>query len=248
MSPAVREVPAPGQGASLLHNMSAPPRSIVVVNPLRPAAPRRRKGEPPLAGPAPRATPTARHFARVCLVSVLGGGEVHEPMGRDIARYVVRGEPRPHGGALDLVDAVALLRAGEPTGPANAAQREACEDLPLHALHDEFLERVAALGDMGLPPLLLARPADFRLPAPATSSLPSQSSPPSPSPRSLPSHPAPLTPLAALRLLAGTAGGLFLRGRTPGASMFLTGLPGGEPDCTTFDYYQPAAPGAGAPR
>lgn len=242
MNPAAREAPAPGQSAGLLHNMSAPPRSIVVLNPLRPAAPRRRKGEPPRAGPAPRATPTARHFARVCLVSVLGGGETHEPMGRDIARYVVRGEPCPHGGARDLVDAVALLRAGEPAGPANAAQREACERLTLHALHDEFLERVAALGDMGLPPLLLARPADFRLPAP---SLPS----PSPrSPRSLPSHPLPLTPLAALRLLAGTAGGLFLRGRTPGASMFLTGLPGGEPDCTTFDYYQPAAPGAGAPR
>lgn len=239
MSPAAHEAPAPGPGAGLLHNMSAPPRSIVVVNPLRPAAPRRRKGEPPRAGPAPRATPTARHFARVCLVSVLCGGETHEPMGRDIARYVVRGEPYPHGGAHDLVDAVALLRAGEPAGPANAAQREACERLPLHALHDEFLDRVAALGDMGLPPLLLARPADFRLPAPAASSPPSQSSP---------SSPVPLPPLAALRLLAGTAGGLFLRGGAPGASLFLTGLPGGEPDCTSFDYYQPAAPGAGAPR
>lgn len=227
MNPTVREATAPGRGAGVLHNMSAAPRSIVVVNPLRPATPRRRKGEPPRAGPAPRATPSARHFARVCLVSVLGGGETHEPMGRDIARYVVRGEPCPHGGAHDLVDAVALLRAGEPAGPANAAQREACERLPLHALHDEFLDRVAALGDMGLPPLLLARPADFRLPAPA---------------------PLPLPPLAALRLLAGTAGGLFLRGRAPSASLFLTGLPGGEPDCTTFDYYQPAAPGAGAPR
>jgi len=245
MSPVAREAPSRGPGAGLLHNMSAPPRSIVVVNPLRPATPRRRKGEPPRAGPAPRATPSARHFARVCLVSVLGGGETHEPMGRDIARYVVRGEPFPHGGAHDLVDAVALLRAGEPAGPANAAQREACERLPLRALHDEFLDRVAALGDMGLPPLLLARPADFRLPAPATSSLPSLSSPPS---RSLPSSPLPLPPLAALRLLAGTAGGLFLRGRAPSASLFLTGLPGGEPDCASFDYYQPAAPGAGAPR
>ena len=43
-------------GTGLLHNMSAPPRSIVVVNPLRPAVPRRKKGEPPRAGPAPRAT------------------------------------------------------------------------------------------------------------------------------------------------------------------------------------------------
>lgn len=230
MNPAAREARAPGRGAGLLHNMSAPPRSIVVVNPLRPAAPRGRKGEPPRAGPAPRGTPTARHFARVCLVSVLGGGETHEPMGRDIARSIVRGEPHPHGGAHDLVDAVALLRAGEPAGPANAAQCEACERLPLSALHDEFLDRVVALGDMGLPPLLLARPADFRLPAPAASS------------------PLPLPPLAALRLLAGTAGGLFLRNRAPGASLFLTGLPGGEPDCTSFDYYQPAAPGAGAPR
>ena len=229
MSPAAREAPAPGSGAGLLHNMSAPPRSIVVVNPLRPVAPRHGKGEPPSAGAAPRATPSARHFARVCLVSLLGGGEPHEPMGRDIARGVHRGARPPHGGAHDLANAVALLRAGAARGAAYAAQRKECERLPLHALHDEFLERVAALGDMGLPPLLLARPMNADSPAPAGSSL------------------SPLPPLAALRLLAGTAGGLFLRDRAPGVSLFLTEL-AGHAETTSFDYYQPAAPGAGAPR
>ena len=226
MSPAAHEALAPGGGAGLLHNMSAPPRSIVVVNPLRPAVPRRKKGEPPRAGPVPRATPSARHFARVCLVSVLGGGAPHEPMGRDIARGVC-GETRPpHGGAYDLANAVALLRAGAAEGAAYAAQRNDCERLPLHALHDEFLERVAALGDMGLPPLLLARPMNAHSAAPAGS---------------------PLPPLTALRLLAGTAGGLFLRARAPGVSLFLTELAVySEP--TSFDYYQPAPPGAGAPR
>lgn len=227
MSPAAHEAPAPGGGAGLLHNMSAPPRSIVVVNPLRPAAPIHGKGELPRTGAVPRATPSARHFARVCLVSLLGGGAPHEPMGRDIARGVNRRARLPHGGAHDLANAVALLRAGEARGAAYAAQRDECERLPLHALHDEFLERAAALGDMGLPPLLLARPVNAELPAPVSS--------------------LPLPPLAALRLLAGTAGGLFLRDRAPGVSLFLTEL-ASHTEPTSFDYYQPAAPGAGAPR
>ena len=57
----------------------------------------------------------------------------------------------------------------------------------------------------------------------------------------------PLAPRAALRLLAGTAGGLFVRSRAPSAGLFLSGAPGSFVDATDFDYYLPlgaAAPGA----
>ncbi len=63
-------------------------------------------------------------------------------------------------------------------------------DVPIATLHDEFVERIRALGPMDLPPLLLARPR--------------------PQDGDAPAH-RPLEPLVALRLLAGTAGGLFLR-------------------------------------
>jgi hypothetical protein len=215
-------VPSDGRDcASALHNMSAPPRSVVDLRPLRasgePGArpPRRRNGHP-AAWPS---GPSGALFARVHLVGLLCDGRAHQPCGRDIARGLHGGPP------ADLLDAVALLRAGSVTRERIEAERRACEGRSAAALHDEFLDRVAALGDLDLPPLLLARPvkpgarADCR----------------------------PLAPRAALRLLAGTAGGLFVRSRAPSAGLFLSGAPGSFVDATDFDYYLPlgaAAPGA----
>ncbi len=198
--------------AAVLHNMSAPPRSVVDLRPLRasdPGArvPPRRNGHPG----AFASGPSGALFARVHLVGLLCDGRAHVPCGRDIARGMPGGPP------TDLVDAVALLRAGGFARERIEAERRACETLATAALHDEFLDRVAELGDAGLPPLLLARPVkpgarvDCR----------------------------PVAPLAALRLLAGTAGGLFVRSRAPSAGVFLGGAPGAWVDATDFDYYLP---------
>lgn len=92
------------------------------------------------------------------------------------------------------------------------------------ALHDEFLDHIEALGPMDLPLLLLARPAKSRARAAACR----------------------LEPLAALRLLAGTAGGLFVRSRAPSAGLFLGGAPGSWVDSTDFDYYLPLGAPASA--
>lgn len=165
-------------------------------------------------GPAPRAcapqTPRMRHFARVCLTGLLHDGKSHEPCGRDIARYV--GDVAP-----DLIDAIGLLRTGKVTGKRFDAMRRQRADMPFEALCAEFAARAAAFGDMGLPPLLVTRPLDVALPAPAGS---------------------PILPLAAVRLLAGTARGLFLLARAPSPAQFLMGTPHGCPDgLTAFDYW-----------
>lgn len=201
-----------------LHNMSAPPRSIVDVRVLRPPGNARTPWSSDLddaeehdrAGAGGR-LPSGEFFARVCLVGLLHDGRAHELCNRDIARMV---DHEPH----ELVDAVAMLRTGGEPGSRMEAERRAVRALPLNALHDEFLERVAALGPMDLPPLLLARSI------PQGGAVPVQ---------------RPIEPLVALRLLAGTAGGLFLRARAPSVGLFLFGTPGASlgPNDTTFDYY-----------
>lgn len=199
--------------ATALHNMSIMPHSVVDLRPLRQGdgpgsrTPRGHHGHPG----AFASGPSGELFARVHLVGLLCDGRAHEPCGRDIARGMGGGVP------TDLLDAVALLRAGTVTRERIEAERRACETLSTAALHDEFLDRVAALGDMGLPPLLLARPIKPGARAACR----------------------PLAPLAALRLLAGTAGGLFVRSRAPSAGLLLGGAPGAFVDATDFDYYLP---------
>jgi hypothetical protein len=221
--------PGEPRRATALHNMSIVPRSVVDLRPLRQGegtgsrTPRGRHGRPG----AFASGPSGELFARVHLVGLLCDGRAHEPCGRDIARGVGGGPP------TDLLDAVALLRTRRTTRESLDAARRACQELTTAALHDEFLDRVAALGDMGLPPLLLARPVRPGARAACR----------------------PLAPLAALRLLAGTAGGVFVRARTPSAGLFLGGAPGVFVDATDFDYYLPlgttspgvASPGGAAP-
>lgn len=98
---------------------------------------------------APQA-PRMRHFARVCLTGLLHDGNSHEPCGRDIARYVGNLAP-------DLIDAIAPLRTGRITGQRFDAMRHQRADVPLDAVRAEFAACTAALGDMGLPPLLVMR-------------------------------------------------------------------------------------------
>lgn len=205
--------PGEPRGATALHNMSIMPRSVVDLRPLRQGddpgsrTPRGRHGHPG----AFASGPSGELFARVHLVGLLCDGRAHEPCGRDIARGLCGGPP------TDLIDAVALLRAGVATRERIEAERRACEALSAPTLHDEFLDRITALGGMDLPPLLLARP--IRPGARAAC--------------------RPLAPLAALRLLAGTAGGLFVRSRAPSPGLFLGGAPGAFVDATDFDYYLP---------
>jgi len=207
--------------ASALHNMSAPPRSVVDVRALRPVGNARSPWSSDLdeAAEHDRAgakghLPSGAFFARVCLVGLLHDGRAHELCGRDIARSMDR---EPH----ELVDAVAMLRTDGEHGARLEPKRRAVRELSPTALHDEFLERVAALGPMDLPPLLLARSV------PQDGAEPVQRA---------------IEPLVALRLLAGTAGGLFLRARTPSVGLFLFGTPGASlgANDTTFDYYLPA--------
>lgn len=185
--------------AGALHNMSAPPRSTVNLRPLR-LSPAPIEGTRAIPGRGP----SGRFFARVHLVGLLCDGRSHVPRGRDIARSF-------DGAPNDLVDAVAILRTRQAGGARVSQARLACAEMPLTVLHDEFLDRVAALGDLGLPALLLARPTNLAVPTP----------------RKLP-------PLAALRLIAGTAGGLFLRTRSPSGAHLLGSAIG-----ASFDYYLP---------
>jgi len=206
---------------SALHNMSAPPRSTVDVRPLHATGKARGRSASGLgdAGRQGRAgakgrTPSGEFFARICLVGLLHDGRAHELCGRDIARSVWR-EPD------ELIDAVAMLRTNGEHGARFKAERLAVRELSPTALHNEFLERVAALGPMDLPPLLLGRSI------PQGGAVPVQ---------------RPSEQLVALRLLAGTAGGLFLRVRAPSVGHFLFGTPGASlgVNDTTFDYYLPA--------
>lgn len=198
--------------APALHNMSAPPRSTAEIRPMRAGrdeanVPRGRNGQSGSLSSGPSGT----FFARVHLVGLLADGRSHLPRGTDIVRGL-------DGGTPDLADAVAMLRTRRATGEALAAASRDCAALPFAQLHAEFLERVAALGDAGLPPVLLARPINTSAPVLRT-----------------------IEPEAALRLLAGTAGGLFVRSRPPSAEHFLSGLPGAAvPWEAAFDYYAPA--------
>lgn len=196
--------------APALHNMSAPPRSTATVRPLRtdgPDSPLPPRGR---GGPATSAAgPSGAFFARLHLVGLLSQGDAHVVTGADIARG---GDGLPR----DLIDAVAMLRTGRKTGKARAAAAEACARLPVDALLDEFVTRVTALGDRDLPPLLIARPMDPAASVPADCRL---------------------DPLTALRLLAGTAGGLFLRARTPSGSLLLAA------GHVAFDFHRPASHG-----
>lgn len=196
--------------APALHNMSAPPRSTAMVRPLRADDP---DGLPPRRGRGGRGAcargPSGTFFARLHLVGLLGQGDAHVSLGADIVRGI---DGLPH----DLIDAVAMLRTGHKTGKALVRAAEACARLPVDVLLDEFVTRVTALGDRDLPPLLIARPMD-----PATSVPPD----------------CRLDHLTALRLLAGTAGGLFLRVRAPSGALLLSG--GGM----ALDFHRPASHG-----
>ena len=158
--------------------------------------------------------PSGRLFARVHLVGLLASGNSHVCMGADIAHGLTG---LPH----DLIGAVAMLRTGRKTGKALAAAAEACARMPVVDLIDEFVVRVGALGDRGLPALLIARPLD-----PAASVT------------------CRIDHLTALRLLAGTSGGVFVRSRAPSAANFLSGLPGVD-RCfaVAYDFHLAAAHG-----
>lgn len=209
-------VEAPGAArdatcAGALHNMSSPPRSLAEIRPIRAGAhaagERRGRGGPP---ESPTGGPSARLFARVHLPGLLFDGRSHEFVGTDPLTGL-------RGGTPWLAEALALLRTGRATGKARDAALAQCEALPFDAAHAEFLERVAALGDQGLPALLLARRPASGVVVPAS---------------------ARVAPRVALRLLVGTAGGLFVRARAPSAEHFLSGLPGAAaPWEAAFDYY-----------
>ncbi len=195
-----------------VHNMSSPPRSTAEIRPMHPGA---SIGWTPRGwGGLPRSLasgPSGRFFARVDLPGLLADGRSHVPRGTDIGRGL-------QGGTPDLADAVAMLRTGRKTGKALAAARADCKALPFPELHAEFLERVAARCDEDLPPVLLARPMNTCAPVLRI-----------------------VEPAVAIRLLAGTAGGLFVRARQPSAEHFLYGLPGAAvPWAAAFDYYLPA--------
>jgi hypothetical protein len=190
------------QPAGMLHNMSAPPRTRIVLQPLGP----------------PAAHPTARMFARVCLHGLLWNGRSDRAAARDIRQGLIKGVP------IDLVETVAALRCrrirpGYQRTVAYGAALRTVEAMPLDAVHDELLERLAMIDASPLPPVLLAREIDVRLAAPPC-----------------------LAPMLALRLLAGTTGGLFIRDRRPGTGPFLSLAAGGPAVPYQFDYWRPVLP------
>ncbi len=204
-----------GESAPLhsLHNMSGPPRSTAEIRPLRVGWKRtsilRGWGGCPASIPF---GPSGTFFARVHLVGLLVDGRSHVARGSGLMRGAGRETP-------DLVDALGMLRTGRKTGKALAADRIECERRPFAELHAEFLDRVAALGDLDLPPLLLARTLDCSNAALRA-----------------------VEPAVAIRLLAGTAGGIFVHARAPSAEHFLSGLPGAAvPWEAAFDYYLPSS-------
>ena len=202
-----------GTAHGAIHNMSVPPRSVAEIRPLRPAAHGPTPGAIRDSGAVrePDAAVTAGFFARVFLSGVLYGGRSTRYVGQDIALCL---DPQPQ----QLWEVVAMLRTGRRRGKALAAATLEASTRPFAQLHDEFLTRIAALGDLGLPSLLLARPIAREVVVP----------------RGVP-------PKVAIRLLAGTAGGLFVRQRAPSAGHFLAGLPGAHvPWDTGFDYYLPS--------
>lgn len=141
--------------AAALHNMSAPPRSVTVLRPLRCGPPAR----PGAGGETVAPGPTAAFFARVDLVGLLTDARAHVARGRDVALDSPSEWP-------DLADAIGLLRALEPGGPPLRAAQWECREWPFERLHEAFLARVSPLGVAGLPPLLLARPLSPRQRAP----------------------------------------------------------------------------------
>jgi hypothetical protein len=214
--------------ASVLHNMSAPPRSRIELRPLGVARVdavsvleddslgrrRTRRVSRVLA------RPSACLFARVCLSGLLCDGRSDRAQARDIAQGLMRSAP------IDLHATVAALRCGRirtgyrKTTRYATALREV-EAMPIGAVHDELLERLAAIDGSELPPLLLARPIDVAMAVPPC-----------------------IHPMLALRLLAGTAGNLFIRDRSPGTGPFLSLAAGGPAVPYQFDYWLPVAPTA----
>jgi hypothetical protein len=198
--------------------MSAPPRSVVDLRPLRDSGASgilRPSSAPPAHGRRDRDVtrgPSARLYARVCLVGLLATGAAHRPLGRDIADGL-------RDGPADLVRTLTLLLDGDGrksgVDEPDAHQRPPLSEWTPDELHDALLDRLNALGDLDLPPLLIARRIDIALRAPR------------------------IAPRKALRLLAGTAGNLFVRARSAGTGAFLTGLPGAAGVACQFDYWLP---------
>jgi hypothetical protein len=212
--------------SSALHNMSAPPRSRVDLRPLGVArvesvsvleddarGRRRIRRETSVL-----ARPSARLFARVCLSGLLSDGRSDRAQARDIGQGLIQGVP------IDLHATVAALRCGRIRRGYRqmkryAAELRAVESMPIGAVHDELLERLAAIDASALPPVLLAREIDMAMVVPPC-----------------------VHPMLALRLLAGTAGNLFIRDRRPGTGPFLSLAGGGPAVPYQFDYWLPAAP------
>ncbi len=148
-------------------------------------------------------------FARVHLLGLLADGRSHQPCGTDIARGLNGGPP------ADLLDAVALLRTGSARASASKPSAPTARGCSSPRCTTSSSTASRRSGDLDLPPLLLARPMKPGARADCAS----------------------LAPRAALRLLAGTAGGLFVRSRAPSAGLFLSGAPGSFVDANDFDYY-----------
>jgi hypothetical protein len=165
-------------------------------------------GRPDAAGRRAAPGPTATLFARVDLVGLLADGRAHAPRARDPATGI-------DGEWSDLAEVVALLRTLAIGGPPLRAAQSECLGWPFERLHEEFLARVPAISVAKLPPLLLARPL-------------------SPNQRTR----RRVTPVTAVRLLAGTTGGLFIRSRAPSAAVFLD-----VGSRASFDYYLPCEVG-----
>jgi hypothetical protein len=215
--------------SSALHNMSAPPRTRIDLRPMGVArvqsvtvieddsrGRRRIRRET-----SDLARPSARLFARVCLSGLLSDGRSDRAEARDPAQGLVQGVP------IDLHATVAALRFGRirrgyRQSKRYAAELRTVEAMPIGAVHDELLERLEAIDASALPPVLLVRQIDVAMAVPPC-----------------------VPPVLALRLLAGTAGNLFIRDRRPGTGPFLSLAGGGPAVPYQFDYWLPVAPAPG---
>ncbi len=217
-------MPTEAGPAAVLANMSAPPRSVVLLPRLRPAP---GYGPGGTVGPAVGPGGGQRVSHALCLARIELAAAVCAwlQIGRGSARL-----GRPLGLARALVLLARTAAAGCPAGPAPRQEVARVANLTEAALLDELTRQLLALPwPDWVPPVAMAQPLG-QDPALGLSRKP-------PVPTGVD------CPLLAARLVSAIRGPVFLRRASPSLTHLLD-LQGGDVPSLTWELWLPLRPGA----